>query len=60
MTVALSGQMLMEDRIEKGEFKNMQELIHGGVLTIESAAIKQVIVGNFRKGLGNYVCNGAE
>jgi len=52
MKMTLLGRMLMEDGIEKGEFKTMHELICDGVLTIESAAArKQMTVEEFQKKL---------
>ena len=48
--MTLLGQMLMEDEIEKDEFKTMKELIREGELTIEKAAArKQMTVEEFRK-----------
>ncbi len=41
MTMTLLGQMLMEDGIEKGEFKTMKELVQDGILTLEAAAARK-------------------
>lgn len=41
MTMTLLGQMLMEDGMEKGEFKNMQELVRDGLLSMETAASRK-------------------
>ena len=54
MTMTLLGQMLMEDGMkkgmEKGEFKNMQELVRDGVLTVEAAAArKNLTVKEYRR-----------
>ena len=54
MTMTLLGQMLMEDGMkkgmEKGEFKNMQELDRDGVLTVEAAAArKNLTVKEYRR-----------
>ena len=47
------GQLLMEDGMEKGEFKTLQELIADGVLTAaEAADRKKMTVAEFRKKLG--------
>ena len=37
MTVTLLGQLL----VEHGEFKNMQELIRDGLLSMETAAVRK-------------------
>ena len=39
--MTLLGQMLMEDGMEKGEFKNMQELVRDGLLSMETAASRK-------------------
>ena len=52
MTMTLLGQMLMEDGIEKGEFKNMRELIRDGLLSMETAAArKHMTVKEFKEKL---------
>ena len=56
MTMTLLGQMLMEDGMEKGilkgEFKNMQDLIRDGLLSVETAASrKHMTVEEFQKKL---------
>ena len=56
MTMTLLGQMLMEDGIEKGimkgEFKNMQDLIRDGLLSVETAASrKHMTVEEFQQKL---------
>ncbi len=48
MTMTLLGQMLMEH----GEFKNMQELIRDGLLSMETAAArKHMTVEEFKEKL---------
>ena len=53
MSMTLMGQLLMEDGMEKGEFKTLQELIADGVLTADEAADrKKMTVAEFQKKLG--------
>lgn len=53
MSMTRMGQLLMEDGMEKGEFKTLQELIADGVLTAaEAADRKKMTVAEFQKKLG--------